>query len=197
MNDDSSLSGRSRPLRFVFFGRSIVSDWENPTAHASRALLRALNELGHETRFLEQRGNQPTVDLLRAKGAGPLRDFNEQFPDIVYRTYELPKGLERTVWLAREVGDVDSAVALDDAPAEVLAELARVPLPRLVRVIALTTTVEPRYEPDILLGTNELPFGPEALTDPTQANLVAKQLVIAVDEELKRRRFPSASKPLA
>jgi hypothetical protein len=197
LNDDSLPRSRTRPLRFVFFGRSIVSDWENPTAHASRALLRSLNNLGHETRFLEQRGNQPTVDLLQAKGAGPLRAFSKQFPDIVYRTYELPNGTERTVWLAREVGDVDAVVALDDAPPEVLAELARVPLPRLVRVIALTTTVEPPFEPDILLGTDEMPLDLEALSDPTQAIMVARLFVSAVDEELKRRRSPSASTPLA
>jgi hypothetical protein len=197
LNDDATPPSRARPLRFVFFGRSIVSDWKNPTANASRALLRALNELGHETRFLEQRGNRPTIELLRARGAGPLRDFNEQFPDIVYRTYELPNGLERTVWLAREVGDVDAVVALDDAPPELFAELARVPLPRLVRVIALTTTAEPPFEPDILMGIDEMPFDQAALSDPTQATIVAKQLANAVDEELKRRRSPSASKPLA
>src|SRR3954447_21704252 len=97
-----------RPLRFVFFGRSIVSDWENPAAATSRAILRALNDLGHETRFLEQRANQPTIDLLRARGSAPLRAFAEDYPDIVYRTYELPMGVERTVWLARELADVDA-----------------------------------------------------------------------------------------
>src|SRR5262245_55221408 len=124
-NRDKDSMAPQRPLRFVFFGRSIVSDWENPAAEISRALLRALNELGHETRFLEERGNQPTVALLRARGSAPLREFSEEFPDIVYRTYELPTGTERTIWIARELADVDAAVALSDAPPELLDELSR------------------------------------------------------------------------
>src|SRR5262245_56829189 len=93
VNRDRDQEASQRPLRIVFFGRSIVSDWENPPAATSRALLRALNELGHETRFLEQRSNQPTIDLLRARGSRPLREFAADFPDIVYRTYELPTGV--------------------------------------------------------------------------------------------------------
>jgi hypothetical protein len=147
--------GAERPLRFVFFGHSIVSDWQNPAAKTSRDLLRALNQLGHETRFLEERGNRAIVDLLQARGSSPLRVFARDYPDIVYRTYDLPKGLERTVWLARELGDVDVAVALDDAPRELLDELARVPLPRLVRVILHTRDHPPSFTPDVSMSLPE------------------------------------------
>jgi hypothetical protein len=164
----------------VFFGHSIVSDWQNPIAIFSRALLRAFNVLGHETRFLEERGNRATVALLQACGSGPLREFARDYPDIVYRTYKLPKGMERTVWLARELGDVDVAVALDDAPAELLAELARVPLPRLIRVILLTTDNPPPFSPDILLRLSE-----STSTDTTK---FAADLIAMATTELDRRR---------
>jgi hypothetical protein len=169
-----------RPLRFVFFGHSIVSDWNNPAAHQSRALLLALNKLGHETRFLEERGNKATVGLLQEQGSAPLRDFNRDFPDIIYRTYELPRGLERTVWLAREIGDVDVAVALDDAPGELLDELARVPLPRLVRVVLLTEDAPLPFTPDITLRLLE--------SDTDDAASFAASLVDLVTAELTRRR---------
>jgi hypothetical protein len=171
-------NGESRPLRFVFFGHSIVSDWENPAALTSRALLRALNQFGHETRFLEERGNRATVELLRARGSAPLREFAREFPDVIYRTYELPKGLERTVWLARELADVDVAVALDDAPRELTDELARVPLPRLVRVLLVTGDEPPPFTPDILLSV------PESETD---ARTLAAYLVELVTKELTKR----------
>jgi hypothetical protein len=176
----------------VFFGLSIVSDWNNPSATTSRALLRVLNQLGHETRFLEERGNRATVELLQARGSSPLREFAREYPDIVYRTYELPKGLERTVWLARELGDVDVAVALDDAPRKLLDELARVPLPRLVRVIVLTGEHPPPFAPDILMSFSErigLTSGASAEFD---ASSFAGSLVEMVTTELTKRRSSSA-----
>ena len=172
-------NGEPRPLRFVFFGHSIVSDWENPAALTMRALLRALNQLGYETRFLEERGNRATVELLRARGSAPLREFAREYPDLIYRTYELPKGLERTVWLARELADVDVAVALDNAPRELLEEIARVPLPRLVRVLLVSGEELPPFTPGILLSV------PESETD---AKALAAHLVELVAKELAERR---------
>jgi hypothetical protein len=175
-------------VRFVFFGRSIVSDWENPAAITSRAILRALNDLGHETRFLEERGNQPTVDLLNARGSAPLRAFAKEYPDIVYRTYELPRGAERTLWVARELGDVDAVVALNDAPAEVLDELSRVPLPRLVRIIAMTGDDQPPFVPDILITKQEMSIGRVGVDQEFDATSLAAKLVTQVRAELASRR---------
>ncbi len=185
---EREISAPERPLRFVFFGRSIVSDWENPTAVLSRAILRALNDLGHETRFLEERGNQPTVDLLHARGSAPLRAFSKEFPDIVYRTYELPSGAERTLWVARELGDVDAVVALNDAPPEVLDELSRVPLPRLVRIVAMTDDGQPPFEPDILLTKSEMLIGKERVDQELDETALAAKLVSKVRAELASRR---------
>jgi hypothetical protein len=185
---DREISKPERPLRFVFFGRSIVSDWENPTAITSRAILRALNNLGHETRFLEERGNQPTVDLLRARGSAPLRAFTKEFPDIVYRTYELPRGIERTLWLARELGDVDAVVALNDAPPEVLDELSRVPLPRLVRIVAMTDDGQPPFAPDILLTRNDFSAAKEGADEEFDASSLAANLITGIRSELASRR---------
>jgi hypothetical protein len=176
-----------RPLRFVFFGQSIVSDWNNPSAAFSRALLRALNRLGHETRFLEERANQATVGLLREAGSAPMRDFALDYADIVYRTYELPKGAERTLWLARELGDVDAVVALDDAPPEVIDELARVHLPRLVRALFFTRDTTPPFEADILLSPTT--------TNVSAADIdeFARSLVERVVTELTMRRHQPPS----
>jgi hypothetical protein len=120
------------------FGASIVSDWENPAATTSRALLGALVAAGHDVTFLERRGNRPTVDLLRARGSGGLRAFAARYPQLQYRTYELPTGNERTVWLGREVATSDAVLVLDDAPEGVVEEIAAFESPSLVRLPAVT-----------------------------------------------------------
>lgn len=89
--------------------------------------------------FLERRGNRPTVDLLRARGSGALRAFAARYPRLQYRTYELPIGTERTVWLGREVATSDAVLVLDNAPEGVVEEVAGFGSPSLVRLLALTT----------------------------------------------------------
>jgi hypothetical protein len=123
-----------RPLRFVFFGESVVSDWGNPAATTVRAVMRALMAAGHEALFLEERRNRATVELLRARGSAGVRAFAERYGDLHYRTYELPTGLERTVWFVRQVATVDAVVVLDGAPAGVFEEAARLDARHLTRV---------------------------------------------------------------
>jgi DNA-binding IclR family transcriptional regulator len=62
-----------RALRFAIFGTSLVSDYGNPLATTVRAIMRALMARGHEVTFLEERRNQPTLALLRDRGAAPMR----------------------------------------------------------------------------------------------------------------------------
>lgn len=123
------------PLRLTVFGASIVSDWDNPAATTLRALLGALVAAGHDVTFLERRGNRPTVDLLRARGSGALRAFATRYSRLRYRTYEEPTGTERTVWLGREVATSDAVLVLDDAPVDVVEEIAGFASPSLVRLL--------------------------------------------------------------
>ena len=154
-----------RPVRLVIFGASVVSEWGNPAATTNRAILRALTAAGHDAVFLEQRGNAPTVDLLKSRGAAALRAFADAYPDIHYRTYDLPEGLERSVWFGREVSTADAVIVQEGAPPPVIDALARFDTQRLVRLYQITgfKAPEPVSQFDGLLA----PFGvdaPEALT---------------------------------
>jgi len=118
---------RSSPLHIVIFSASIVSDWQNPAATTVRAVMRALIAEGHEVVHLEERRNQPTVDLLRARGSVGLRDFTERYAELPYRTYEMPSGLERTVWFVRQVSTADAVIILDGTPHGVVELAAQLP----------------------------------------------------------------------
>jgi hypothetical protein len=122
------------PLRIVFFSPSIVSDWHNPTATTVRAVMRALTAAGHDVLHLEERKNQPTVDLLRARGSSALRAFTERYADLAYRTYEFPTGLERTVWFVRQISTADALVILDKVPEGISAEAGRVQTRHLTKI---------------------------------------------------------------
>lgn len=104
------------PPRFVFLGESIVSDWRNPQATTSRAVLQALGELGFEADFLEPRRNSPTVGLLGQRGSGPVRAFNELLTDVHYRTVDLPARRETDVWIGQFAATADVIVALQGIP---------------------------------------------------------------------------------
>jgi hypothetical protein len=132
---NGKTSDTPRPLRFVFFGESIISDWGNPAATTVRAVMRALVAAGHEALFLEERQNRPTIELLRARGSSALRAFAERYPDLHHRTYELPRGLERTVWFVRQVATADAVVVLAGAPTGVFEEAARLDARHLTRIV--------------------------------------------------------------
>lgn len=132
----------ARPLRLVVFGPSITADWGNPAATTWRALLQALTRDGHEAVYLEPRHNPHAVGLLRARGSAGLRGFAAGFPGVRYRTYDLPAGMQRSVWFGRELGTMDAAVALDTAPPGILGELAGYETSRFVRILHLTGEAE-------------------------------------------------------
>jgi hypothetical protein len=134
----TDLALEEPPLRLAVFGESIVSDWGNPAATTWRALLRALTAAGHDAAFLEPRRNRATVELLRARGAGALRAFAARYPDVRYRTYDLPRGVERSLWFGREVATLDAVVVLDTAPPEILDEVRAYRTHRLLRVLQRT-----------------------------------------------------------
>ncbi len=67
-----------------------------------------------------------------------MRAFGRAYPDILNRTYDLPRGSERSVWFGREVSTADAAILLDDAPAEIFDEIVAYDTPRLVKILART-----------------------------------------------------------
>ena len=134
----TDLASTEPPLRVAVFGESVVSDWENPAATSWRALLRALTAAGHDVTFFERRRNRATVELLQARGAGPLRSFAARYPDVRYRTYDLPRGLERSVWFGREMATLDAVIVLDLAPPEIIEEIQGYSTPKLLRVLQRT-----------------------------------------------------------
>jgi hypothetical protein len=129
-------------LRLVVFSESIISDIGNPMATTVRAMCQAFADLGHDVTHLEERGNPALTRMLETRGYAPMRAFNERYPLIRYRQYELPGGVERAVWLGREVATIDAVVAYPGTQLGVIDELDRRDNPLLVRF-------SPRAEPEI------------------------------------------------
>jgi hypothetical protein len=120
-------------LRLVVFSESIISDIGNPMATTVRAMCQAVADLGHDVTHLEERGNPALTRMLETRGYAPMRAFNERYPLIRYRQYELPAGAERAVWLGREVATIDVVVAYPGTPLGVIDELERRDNPQLLR----------------------------------------------------------------
>lgn len=106
----------SEALRIVVAGPSIMSDWRNPAATTNRAVAEALIELGHEVTYLEPRRSEAMVDLLRARGAGPIRDFAEAYPRLAVRTVELPQPFQAASWAGQFLSTASGAIVLDGCP---------------------------------------------------------------------------------
>ena len=138
------------PMRIVWFGGSIVSDWRNPVATTMRAILRALGQAGHEVTFHEQRHNRPMVEAMRAHGSATYRAFQLAYPDLRYRTYDLPKrSSERSVWLARETAIAEAVVVQDSAPPEIVEWLDRFDNPAIVTIFQRTREERLEMEPKV------------------------------------------------
>jgi hypothetical protein len=204
---EPSGSEGTRPLRLAVFGESIVSDWGNPAATTWRALLRVLTAAGHEAVFLERRRNRATVELLQARGAEPLRTFGARYPDVRYRTYDLPRGLERSVWFGREVATLDAAIVLDNAPAEIVEELRAYRTPRLLRLLHQTgAKIEDDLAADfdlVLTPDGDSPPGTATIGPAVEtpvAQLVTPRtgvLVVVYDDSIRAEATAAALAPLA
>ncbi len=162
-----------RPIRIVWFGESVVSDWNNPVATTTRAVMRALGHSGHDVVFHERRNNAPMLEAMKARGSAMYRAFQTAYPDIRYRTYDLPKrNSERTVWMARETAIAEAVIVQDSAPDEVLQWLDRFSSPKIVTVYQRTSTGRKSPEPrtDLVLSPmlddDACYFGPAVLAEP-------------------------------
>src|SRR6187200_1066309 len=171
LNGLSSLSS-AQPIRIVWFGESVVSDWRNPVATTTRAVMRALGQAGHDVIFHEQRNNATMLGAMKERGSAMYRAFQSVYPDIRYRTYDLPKrNSDRTDWMARETAIAEAVIVQDRAPDEVLQWLDRFSSPRIVTVYQRTSiqrrTPEPRA--DLVLSpfseVDACYFGPAVLAE--------------------------------
>jgi spore maturation protein CgeB len=76
-------------MRIVWFVHAIASCWNNGNAHFLRGMGLALQALGHEVLFCEPEHSWSEENLLRDHGEGPLRRFEETFPSLRRRKYDL------------------------------------------------------------------------------------------------------------
>ena len=167
-----AASSQPQPIRIVWFGESIVSDWNNPVATTTRAVMRALGQAGHDVIFHERRNNAPVLEAMKARGSAMYRAFQSVYPDIRYRTYDLPRtSPERTVWLARETAIAEALIVQDSAPDEVIDWLNRFAAPSIVTIYQRTMSTRRDNEPkaDLVLspihGDDALYFGPAVLPE--------------------------------
>lgn len=175
-------------MRIVWFGASVVADWDNPSATTTRAVMRALGERGHRVVFLESRNNAPTVGLLKARGSEALRAFARAYPDLHYRTYDLPRGgIESQVWFGREAAIAEAVIVQDVAPEVVRAAFGSFASTHLVKIHQQTLpdahdpageTADLRLSPEP--DDAALAFGPAVLA-PEDLGLVERSGTLVVD----------------
>jgi hypothetical protein len=122
------------------------------------------------------------LGAMKARGSAMYRAFQLAYPDIRYRTYDLPRtSPERTVWLARETAIAEALIVQDSAPDEVIDWLNRFAAPNIVTIYQRTMASRRENEPkaDLVLspihGDDALYFGPAVL--PGLAPVEAERLV--------------------
>ena len=132
----ASLNGAAleRSLRIVIIGHSIRSDWHNPRAHTHRQVVRAVTSAGHDVLFLEERRNSSVVGQMTSSGPAALFAFDDDYPDIRYRSYDPPPPRELGVWLGLQASTAELMIMLDDAPEALLAAFRALQAPHLVRL---------------------------------------------------------------
>ncbi|CAN5766410.1 hypothetical protein BH23CHL5_BH23CHL5_04990 [soil metagenome] len=121
-------------MRFVCFGASIVSEIGNPKATSSRAFLSSLAHRGHQVVFLEKRLNSHFVRTLHIHGTRGLAEYDRNFPEVPYRTYDIPSARELEVWLGRESSTADALILLQGTPQAILDGVSKLNAPHLVRL---------------------------------------------------------------
>jgi len=153
----SGPSADQRGLRWVWFGGSIISDWNNPIATTNRAVIRALQQRGHLVVYIEPSDNPAFMEALRERGSAIYRAFQAEYPDIHYRRETLPAGSEGDVWLSRESALADVLVVQDDAPAQIFDWLDRLPDAPTVRFL-----LAGRESPDVATAPFDSVLSPAA-----------------------------------
>jgi hypothetical protein len=96
--------------RWALFPRSVISDFENPSAHLYRAMARQIATLNDEARFYEERANPWLRGMLKNEGSSGFRRFQETHPEVTYVTYEPREGHRLAEWLSLALATVDIVI---------------------------------------------------------------------------------------
>ncbi|HEY6578643.1 MAG TPA: glycosyltransferase [Rhizomicrobium sp.] len=90
-------------MKIVWFVHALASCWNNGNAHFLRGLGVALQEMGHEVRFLEPRDGWSETNLVRDHGNRALDSFRAAFPDLRTTKYD---AANVDLWQATEGADL-------------------------------------------------------------------------------------------
>ena len=82
-------------MRFAWFTHSLVSDWNHGNAHFLRGVARELLRRGHQVSIYEPRSSWSRLELARAQGRLPEREFATAFPELRSTRYDGTLELER------------------------------------------------------------------------------------------------------
>jgi len=77
------------PMRCAFFYHSLVSDWNHGNAHFLRGVVSELNSLGHSVEVFEPLNGWSASHLQSEQGPQALRLFEQAYPGLHSRHYEL------------------------------------------------------------------------------------------------------------
>jgi spore maturation protein CgeB len=75
-------------VKIVLFCHSLISDWNHGNAHFLRGIAGELIRRGHDVAIYEPRNAWSVTNLVAENGNGPLREFDERFPNLRSTRYE-------------------------------------------------------------------------------------------------------------
>ncbi len=90
---------------------------------------------GHIFTFFEARLNDAIAGQYREFGSAPLRAFDEEFADLLVRSYDPPPRRELGVWLGQIASTHDMIMLLDPHPAGLFEIFEQLQAPHVVRLV--------------------------------------------------------------
>jgi spore maturation protein CgeB len=85
-------------MRCVFFYHSLLSDWNHGNAHFLRGVVSELINLGHSVEVFEPLNGWSLSHLRREQGEQALQEFQQAYPGLMSRQYELGTlGIDRVL----------------------------------------------------------------------------------------------------
>lgn len=105
-------------IRIKLFCHSIVSDWNHGNAHFLRGILAEFAVRGYDVESLEPEDSWSRCNLVDLHGPEVIEDFENRYPDIRWRTYNLDR--ERIEEL---IADADIVIAHEWNQPELIAAI--------------------------------------------------------------------------